>query len=71
MTMCRCKSCNRQLDNETMKSKLPDGKPEDMCSNCRSKSYFEYNILSDRDYAHSDITEGTSPAGSYYYEFHD
>lgn len=70
--MCHCKACNRILDNETLKSVKPDGKPEDMCSYCRSKCYVDYNILSDREYAHASLTgDSLTPREGYYYDFVD
>lgn len=70
--MSRCKSCNRLLDPETLSSEKPDGSPEDMCSNCKSKSSSEYNILYDHEYGQAQVTgDAPTPFSYYFYEFFD
>ena len=70
--MSRCKSCNRILDDRTLKSKKPDGSDEDMCGHCRSKASFQYNILTDREYGQAAITgDALSPSDTYFYDWVD
>lgn len=68
----RCRSCNRQLEKETLGMKKPDGSYEDMCSVCRSKAQSQYSVLLDHDYAHSEACGyTTNGGGGYYYEWYD
>lgn len=70
--MLRCRSCNRKLSDETLKSKKMDGSYEDMCSTCKGKAFSEHNILSDREYNHGYVTGDSNSGGdSYYYEWTD
>lgn len=71
--MSRCRSCNRMLDEYTLKAKnFKTGEEEDMCSNCREKAFSDYNILFDHEYGHAATTgEALLPKDGYFYEFFD